>query len=147
MKRIFKMIGIVAAVIGGLFFLIGLLYAWSTGAFVRASHVRLDMPTQAVTDARQLIREFQQTRDRDESARSLAKDDLPVSLRIPKLRYAVVFTNHLNLVMGRNPDWSIGARIWLDQPPDSTADRPTRYPDVLFYEYCNDLPVSVSNHP
>ena len=126
---------------------LGLIYSSSTGAFIRARHVNVPSPERAVADARRLIADFQKTRKAGQESKWLRIEELPESLKIPKLRFAAVFTNHLNLVMGRNPDWSVGARIWLDRPPERSSDQPTRFPGVYFYEYCNDFPTSASNHP
>ena len=147
MNPVVKRIGGLAGCLLLVLVALGLIYSCATGAFVRARHVELAFPGQAVADARTLMVDFQRTRKAGQETKWLRADELPESLKIPRLRLAAIFTNHLNVVMGRNPDWSVGARIWLDRPPPHTGDQPTRYPDVYFYEYCNDFPASVSNHP
>ena len=86
------------------FVAMGVLYGCETRAFVRARHVMIASPEQAVVDARQLILDFQRTRNNGQDTRWIEVDGLPKSLKIPKLRFAAVFTNHLNLVTGKNPD-------------------------------------------
>jgi hypothetical protein len=39
-------------------------------------------------------------------------DDLPESLRIPHLRYATIYPDHVNLVIRQDPDAQVGFRIW-----------------------------------
>lgn len=125
----------------------GLFYAYRTGAFARPSGVELSNPQQAVADARQLILDFQRTRENGQNSRWIEVDRLPQSLKIPKLRFAAVFTNHLNLVTGRNPDWTVGARIWAEDATVVHSDQTTKYSNVFFFSYCNDNPLSPSNQP
>ena len=122
-------------------------FAWTTGAFVRAGDVHVRDSAAAVRDARQLIESFRQSARADETARHLRPEQLPKTLRIPKLRYANVFRDHVNLVLGRNPDWSVGARVWSSDATTVHADQPTSYPDIYFFQYSNDIPVSPQNLP
>lgn len=147
MKRIAIVFGVIILAFVSAAAIIGVLYSCATGAFVRAKDINFSNPEQAVSDAQQFIRDFEKSKRTDEKGRWIAGGDLPASLRINKLRYAVVFTNHLNLVMGRNPDWSIGARIWSIDSVTPHDDQPTKYKDIFFFEYCNDLPLSQKNQP
>lgn len=146
-KSILIGIGAVIALFALLIFSFGLLYGYLTGAFNKASDVRLSDPEQAVIDARRIIQDYQLNKRADEIGRPIAREELPPSLQIDRLRKGIVFTNHLNLQMGRNPDWSIGARIWAEDATVPSADKPTKYSNVYFYAYCNDYPISPDNQP
>jgi hypothetical protein len=69
---------------------------------------------------------------------------LPKSLRIPGLRYAVVFNDHLDLVLARNAEESAGARIWAEEHR-LHHDLPTPYRDIFFYRYKHKQPESPDN--
>jgi hypothetical protein len=97
-------------------------------------------PTAAVRDARALIA------NPSAHADWLTPEQLPPSLRLPHLHHANVHDDHVDLILGRNPDVSIGARIWATQHRPH-HDRPLRYRDVWFYRYDNDVAVSVDNPP
>lgn len=138
--RLFLIIGAIgAAVVVGA----GLYYAYSSGAFIRACDVHVSQPEAAVQDARQIINAFRQSNSEKEKSRFINIRDLSPSLRIPRLRYAVVFPDHINLILGRNPDWEIGARIW--SKGTAQHDKSTAYHDIFFFEYCNDLPTGDTN--
>lgn len=113
------------------------------GACAGADDVQLSDPAQAVADARRMISE-KQADPRTHSDWIFPKD-VPESLRIPGLIYAFVHDDHVDLVMSRNPDWSVGARIWSENSQRVHADEPTRYPDVFFYDYTNDRPETPDN--
>jgi len=125
----------------------GFWYGRSTGAFVRASDVQFADPATAVREARQLIENFRASAEAKERPQSFNPEQLPKSLRLPKLRQAHVFHDHINLVLGRNPDWSVGARVWSTDTATAHADEPTAYPDIFFFQYCNDVPISPQNLP
>src|SRR4051812_37120476 len=78
-------------------------YGWKTGAWTRASDVEVADPVAAVSEARRLIAEFRRSAGRDKVARSLNILELPECLRLPRLKFAYVSGDHLNLVLGRNP--------------------------------------------
>lgn len=125
----------------------GCWYLWKSGAFNSAKTVVMKNAEVSVRDARALIMEFRTNGDPAERAKHFSPEDLPKSLQIPHLRYAYVFRDRINLVMGRNPDWSIGARIWSADATTKHEDKPTAYPEVFFFQYCNDIPVSPTNQP
>ena len=102
-------------------------------------------PIATVRDGRQLIEEFGPSVAAGRRAKHFRPEQLPESLRIPRLRYAQVCPDHINLVLGHNPDWTIGARVWSADATTKRADAPTAYPDIYFFQYTNDLPVSVDN--
>jgi hypothetical protein len=147
LKKAFKVLAFVVGIPVILMFGFGLWYAWTTGAFVRAADVHVADATAAVRDARQLIDSFRSSGRPDQTAQHLRPEELPNSVRIPKLRYANVFRDHVNLVLGRNPDWSVGARIWSSDSTTVHADQTTAYSDIYFFQYCNDIPVSPQNLP
>ena len=101
-------------------------------------------PGRAVSAARQLINE-----ERDNPNRKLLfqPKELPESLRLPGLRYAIAHQDHLDLVLARNPDLSVGARIWSLDSKREHRDRPTKYPEIFFYEYNNDYEETPDNIP
>jgi hypothetical protein len=116
----------------------------NAGAFTRLSDIQVDQPERAVRDARDLI---EKKRHEPTAFGPFSEsDDLPSPLRIPNLRYAKVHVDHVDLVVARNPDISIGARIWAvqHQPHRDTA---TRYKDIWFFRYSNDAPASSENIP
>jgi hypothetical protein len=131
-----------------LIFSAGLWYGCSTGAFSKASDIKIPDPYQAVMDARKIIiDEYQLNKKEYEIGRPISLEELPPSLQIKGVRMGIVFTNHFNLQMGRNPDWSVGARIWSEDTVVPEADQLTSYSNVYFYTYCNDYPISPNNQP
>lgn len=125
-----------------------LLVAWFTwinrGAFTNPSDIRVSDPRGAVRDARELI----ERKRRDTSAFGPFTEpaDLPVTLRLPGLRYAKVHDDHLDLVLARNPDVSVGARVWALNHRRHN-DTPTSYTDIWFFRYSNELETTSSNIP
>jgi hypothetical protein len=113
-------------------------------AFTSAADIQVDDPKGAVLEARRLIDD--QRRRGIESAEWIEPATLPVALRIARLRYANVHPDHVDLVLARNPDWRIGARVWASGV-SPRGDSPTRYQDIFFYRYTNDAPVSSTNVP
>ena len=112
------------------------------GAFTGPDDVIVSNPQEAVREARTMIDE--QRADPSKYSGWLYEKDLLPSLRVPGLHHASVHTDHLDLVLARNPDWEIGARIGAkDHRPHK--DKPTRYPDIYFYDYSNDEPESPEN--
>lgn len=114
------------------------------GAFTSPRDVHIAHPAVAVREARALI---------EDRAKFPAKygpyterDALPASLRIPNLRYAKVHDDHVDLVIARNPDWSVGARIWSSRHRPH-RDESTSYDDVYFFRYTHELPESPDNIP
>jgi hypothetical protein len=132
--------GVVAALIG-----IGGCFLWmNRGALTRSSDIHFQHPERAVREARSLIAA---KREHPSSFGDFTEPDrLPASLRIEGLRYAKVHSDHVDLVMARNPDISIGARVWAVQHRPH-RDEPTRYAEIWFYRYDNEAPETVSNIP
>jgi hypothetical protein len=62
------------------------------------------------------------------------------------LRYAKVPPDHIDLIVARNPDWAVGARIWSVRHRPH-RDEPTRYPDIHFFRYTHELPEVPDNIP
>jgi hypothetical protein len=113
-------------------------------AFTSARDIRIAQPDLAVRDARALVED--RVRHPERYGPFTEPESLPSSLRIANLRYAKVHDDHVDLVVARNPDVSVGARIWsVGHRPHH--DRPTRYRDVYFFRYTNDAPVSIDNIP
>jgi hypothetical protein len=109
-----------------------------------AAHRPVAHPGAAVRDARALIDD--RAKHPEKYGPFTEPEALPESLRIAGLRYAKVHRDHVDLVVARNPDWSVGARIW------SVAHRPhrdaaTRYPDIYFFRYANERAESAENIP
>ena len=75
----------------------------------------------------------------------LTNNELPESLNIPHLHHVSVYDDHVSIVMARNPDWIIGARIWSLDSTKKHADQPTKYPGIYYFQYTNDLPESPTN--
>jgi hypothetical protein len=100
-------------------------------------------PARAVVDARRMIEE--KRADPEAHPGWIEPGELPVSLRIQGLNYAVVHEDHVDLVLVRSPDWEAGARIWSTDARRRHADRPTEYPDIFFFEYSEDLPEAPDN--
>jgi hypothetical protein len=125
----------------------GIFYLWLVGAgpFFSAKHLVFNNPEAAVSDARIIIKTTGSKPGERGDWHWIGPNDLPESLRIPKLRYALVFEDHLSLVASRNPDWEIGARIWAESATRHHEDAPTKYKDIYFYDYCNDLNESPKN--
>ena len=113
------------------------------GATTGPNDIKLINPKQAVADARMMM-EGRRADPKKYEGWIYAKD-LPDSLKLPGLYYASVYEDHVNLVIGRNPDWQVGARIWASDSKLKHEDKKTSYPDVYFFQYCNDLPASPSN--
>lgn len=114
------------------------------GAFTSARDIHIAQPGLAVRDARALVED--RVRHPETYGPFTEPESLPPSLRIANLRYAKVHADHVDLVVARNPDWSVGARIWsVGHRPH--RDQPTRYRDVYFFRYTNDAPVSLDNIP
>jgi len=108
-------------------------------AFVDADDVHFEQPRAAVKDARRLLA----TQDESPFVRPAA---IPLSLRIPGLRFARLHRDHVDLVLARNPDWLVGARIWSVQHRPH-RDTPTRYPEIYFFRYTNDASETPGNIP
>lgn len=117
-------------------------WAMFRGAFTSPRDVRIVYPDDAVREARALI---------GDRAKHPEKYDLytepgalPKSLQLAGLRYAKVHADHIDLVIARNPDWDVGARIWSAQHRPH-RDRPTRYRDVYFFRYTHESPETLEN--
>jgi len=119
-------------------------YLWHVGSgpFFSARHLVFNNPEAAVSDARIIIKTIG---SKPAEHWIIGPNDLPETLRIPKLRYALAFEDHLSLVASRNPDWEIGARIWAESATRHHEDTPTKYKDIYFYKYCNDYNESPKN--
>jgi len=125
--------------------LAGMAYAFirmNAGAFTRPGDIHVDQPENAVLDARSLI--AIKNRKPEVFGDFTEPGQLPASLRIHGLRYAKIHADHIDLVIARNPDVSIGARIWAISHR-TNHDEPTRYPEICFFRYNNDSPESESN--
>jgi hypothetical protein len=138
-KRMF-----VTAVIG---VLAGIAYAFismNAGAFTRPSDIHVDHPEMAVRDARLLI--AVKNANPEAFGDFTVPEKLPRSLQIHALRYAKIYADHIDLVIARNPDVSLGARVWAASHR-THHDKPTRYADIYFFRYDNDLTATHSNIP
>lgn len=111
-----------------------------SGPFTDADDIVVNNPTQAVLDARELIA----AKQRDPKKFVARPRELPSSLQIPKLRHANIHADHVDLVLARNPDWNIGARIWAKEHR-AHRDSKTKYRDIFFYSYTNDAPETPDN--
>jgi hypothetical protein len=114
------------------------------GAFTRPEDLVVDRPAEAVAAARVMIEE--QRKDPERHRGFLWPAALPEPLRVQGLRYAHVHRDHVDLVLARNPDVELGARIWAaDHRPH--ADEATRYGDIHFFRYSNDALERPDNIP
>lgn len=113
------------------------------GAGLKPEDINAAMPKQAVEDARKMINE--KRLDKEKYKNWIYPAQLPESLRLKGLIYAMVYDDHVNLVLARNPDWQLGARIWSADATRKHEDRKTKYPDIFFFQYSNDLPETASN--
>ncbi len=146
--RVKRALKVLLAVFGIFVVLIGgpvTFCVYMNGAFLRPRDVRVNNPALAVQDARELIGRFGPSVAAEKKVKRLRPEELPQSLRIPWLRSAQVCPDHINLILGHNPDWTIGARIWSADATTKHADKPTAYRDIYFFDYTNDLPVSPDN--
>jgi hypothetical protein len=132
-------LGLVAILVIG--FGVGFLRV-NAGAFMRPGDIRVNQPAAAVRDARALI--ARKAANPQAFGDFTEPEQLPSSLRLDGLRYAKIHADHIDLVIARNPDVSVGARIWAEHHRNHT-DRPTKYPAIFFYRYDNDSPISDSN--
>jgi hypothetical protein len=135
---------LMTAVIG---VLAGIAYAFirmNAGAFTRPSDIHVDHPEMAVRDARSLI--AMKNANLEAFGDFTDPEKLPRSLQIHALRYAKIHADHIDLVIARNPDVSLGARVWAASHR-THHDEPTRYADIYFFRYDNDSPASESNIP
>ncbi|HEX9886930.1 MAG TPA: hypothetical protein VGA70_10600 [Longimicrobiales bacterium] len=119
------------------------LLLWGCDAASGPGDVVLSDPGRAVADARRMIVEARADSTRHRGWIEPAA--LPLSLRIPRLDFAMVHADHVDLVLARNPDWTVGARIWSLDARREHADAPTAYPDVYFFDFTNDAPESPAN--
>ena len=101
-------------------------------------------PSGAVSDARRLINEQANSPNRPPL---FEPQELPESLRLPGLLYAMVHGDHVDLILGHNPDLTAGARIWSPDSKRIHRDRPTKYPEIFFYQYDNDYEKTPDNLP
>lgn len=114
------------------------------GAFTSPRDIQIARSDIAVRDARALIDD--RLKNPAKYGPFTAPESLPESLRIANFRYAKVHDDHVDLVVARNPDWSVGARIWSVQHRPH-RDEETRYPSVYFFRYTHELPESPENIP
>jgi hypothetical protein len=114
------------------------------GPFTSPRDIQVPHPDSAVHDARTLIGDRAKHPEKYRTFTESAS--LPESLRIPQLRYAKVHDDHVDLVVARNPDWSVGARIWSVRHRPH-RDEATRYPGIYFFRYTHELPESPENIP
>jgi len=112
------------------------------GAFTGPGDLVVANPAEAVQDARRMIAE--QQADPEKHKGWLTDAQLPASLRVRGLRFASVHGDHLDLVLARNPDFKIGGRIWATVHRKH-QDLPTKYAEIFFYDYNNDLPETPTN--
>jgi hypothetical protein len=101
-------------------------------------------PSRALSDARRLINEQANNPNRKPL---FEPQELPESLRLPGLLYAIVHGDHLDLILGHNPDLTAGARIWSPDSKRTHRDRATKYPEIFFYQYNNDYEETPDNIP
>lgn len=113
------------------------------GAMTGPDDVIVSNPTQMIADARRMIKE--KISDPKVHDGWIYRKDLPESLQIPGLIYAQVFTDHMNFVLARNPDWQIGARVWGTNSVRKHQDKKTKYSEIYFFDYTNDMPESPDN--
>jgi hypothetical protein len=116
----------------------------NAGAFTRSSDIRIDQPEVTVRDARSLI--AMKNQNPGAFGDFTEPEKLPASLRIHGLRYAKVHADHVDLVVARSPDVSIGTRIWA-MSHRTNHDETTRYAGIYFFRYDHESPQSESNIP
>jgi hypothetical protein len=120
-------------------------FVWITrGAFTSPSDIRVADPALAVQAARELVARKQL--DPTAYGDFTESRDLPPSLRLRDLKYAKVHVDHIDLVLARNPDVSIGARIWALKHR-AHQDRPTSYPEIWFFRYASEAKAGPTNIP
>jgi hypothetical protein len=120
------------------------LYTCMRPALTNERDVHFDDPVGAIRSAQGLVAQLQANAGKYRE--NVAPQDLPPALRIRGLLYANIHPDHVDLVLARNPDWRLGARIWAAQHQPH-HDVPTSYRDIWFYRYTNDAPVSTKNIP
>ncbi len=132
---------LLAIVAGALLFTF---YTWMRPAFTNERDVQFDDPAGAVGSAEGLVAQLHAKHEKYRE--NVAPQELPSALRIRGLLYANIHPDHVDLVLARNPDWRLGARIWAAQHQPH-KDIPTSYRDIWFYRYTNDAAVSIKNIP
>ena len=113
------------------------------GAMTGPGDVIVSDPIQAVADARRMIEEKKSNPEIHKGW--IYPNALPESLRFQGVCYAQVFEDHMNIVLARNPDWQIGARIWATASVRKHEDKKTKYEEIFFFDYTNDLQESPDN--
>jgi hypothetical protein len=119
-------------------------WAMVRGAFTSPRDIHVAHPDAAVRDARALIED--RAKHPEKYGPFTSPESLPESLRIADLRYAKVHHDHVDLVVARNPDWSVGARIWSVRHRPH-RDQATRHAGIYFFRYTYELPESPENIP
>lgn len=139
--RIWNVIWLVCAPPTGVFYLAVVLVAVLAffNPFLRPDDIRIADPARAVEDARRMMQQGPPA--------SLKPEELPESLRLPGLRWALVAHDHVSLVLGASPDHQAGARIWSIDARPTHGDQPTKYKDVFFYVFDKERPESPTNVP
>ena len=103
---------------------------------------------QAIIDARKIIKETRiKIKEGADYSPTLMPQELPPSLQIPDLIFCSIFDDHLELIIARSPDNSLGARIWSEDATTKHADTPTKYSSIYFFSYNNDTAQSPDNIP
>ena len=80
-----------------------------------------------------------------QSITTVEPESLPDSLRVPGLKFALVHSDHLTLILYHSPDTDSGFRIWKSAMPADFADQATTLPFVTRFSYCDDYPNSPAN--
>ena len=111
------------------------------GSLFGPGSITLNDSARAVVDARKLIAD-----ERARPSRPMrAPDELPESLRVPGLRWAEIWEDHINLVVYHDPMVTRGARIWSENSTREHKDTPTKYRDVYFFDYTKGAPKGPDN--
>jgi hypothetical protein len=144
--------------------LLPIIFLFNCSLFWTPESVKLNNPEQTVKDARQVIEQYrakiinqfgENTKDTNSFFEADKKggkyhehvENLPESLKIEGLRYALVCYDHIDLVFSRNPDFELGLRIWSSDAKQPHEDQPTKYTEIYSGYYNNDSPISASNIP
>jgi hypothetical protein len=100
-------------------------------------------PAATVKEARRMIQEHA---DRPENEwPTFEPADLPDALKMKGIRGARLHGDHIDFLLGRVPDLTIGARIWSAESKRIHLDQQTRYPGIYYFQYNGDLPIAPDN--
>lgn len=129
------------------FLICGLYVIFTADADTRKPQVLITNPERFVQDARQLIEHFRANPSPGRSHQVIPRDRLPPSLQVGGVMAADIFRDHASLIVDSNPDTQSGLRVWSADATLQHHDEPGPGPNIFWYRFCDDHPVSDRNLP